>query len=259
MQPAYSAVILSKFVRRFTKFAVVLTAGPLKNTGILDLVCVPDGYLIFGGSWGQEWVLMGDHIVNDKQFSDENKAALSELANRIDRLLKKLEFCQFRMVGSGFQRKVDRVTIGHQNVSQDINEATQKELLSEIYNILHEVDPKHSILTVHESDLDIEIILRTGDAKAFNKADGIRLIMEQDRRNIHEGNILVCGDTASDLPMVEYTIKENPNTFAIFVNPRDDVRARLEELLDADHRICVGCPEVIHVAMAEVVFNDILE
>ena len=60
LQPVYTALSMARFAERFTRLTAVLTAGPLRGPGILDLTALPiDGPVMFSGSWGREWWLGG--------------------------------------------------------------------------------------------------------------------------------------------------------------------------------------------------------
>lgn len=255
IQPAYSAVLLSLFANRYTKLAMVLTAGPLRDFGILDCTTVPweDGYLTFGGSWGREWMIDGKRVADEKILTIEGAAALDQLADSIARLLEKEEFSKFVVVGSGFQRKVDRITVGVQNITGKVDERLSKRYVDAILKELEKIDPKRRIFEVVHLELDLELVLKTPDGRNhWTKSDGIRFMLEQAGVDMASGNVLICGDTVSDLPMVETASQLNPKrTYSIFVNPNNEVKTKLASMLDEKHHVVVGCPEVLHAAMAK--------
>lgn len=105
IQPCYSGLILARFAE-LTSFSAVLTAGPLENVGISDLICVPKGkFVTFGGSCGHEWLINGRKVVNETVFdSDKEKFLLGKLGDSIQKLLNETpELTQFICLGSGFQ------------------------------------------------------------------------------------------------------------------------------------------------------------
>lgn len=84
MQPVYSAVGMVRFASKFTRISAVLTAGPLRGPGILDLTAIPiDGPVVFSGSWGREWWLSGKRVVHEDGISEEGFDALSRLADEV--------------------------------------------------------------------------------------------------------------------------------------------------------------------------------
>lgn len=83
-QPIYSAVGLARFSEKFTRLTAVLTAGPLRGPGILDLTALPiDGPVVFSGSWGREWWLRGQRLVHDDGIPSEGIDALEQVNNQV--------------------------------------------------------------------------------------------------------------------------------------------------------------------------------
>lgn len=80
----YSAVGMTRFAACFTRISAVLTAGPLRGPGILDLTAMPiDGPVMFSGSWGREWWLSGKRIVHEDGITDEGFSALQRLDDEV--------------------------------------------------------------------------------------------------------------------------------------------------------------------------------
>lgn len=257
IQPAYSGVILSLFANRYTKLAAVLTAGPLRDFGILDSTTVPweEGYLAYGGSWGREWMINGKRVADESILTIEGAAALDKLAEAIERLLKTEEFSKFVVVGSGCQRKVDRITVGVQNVTGKVDERLSKRYVDAVLQEVGRIDPDRKVFDVVHLELDLELVLKTHDCLKWTKANGIRFLCELVGANLGTGNVLICGDTVSDLPMVEMAHEKNPNgTYAIFVNPNAEVKSKLVALMK-EKQVVVGCPEVLHAVMAKQILR----
>lgn len=83
-QPVYSAVGMTRFAQQFTRVSAVLTAGPLRGPGILDLTAMPiDGPVMFSGSWGREWWLGGKRVVHNDGITDEGFIALNRLDEEV--------------------------------------------------------------------------------------------------------------------------------------------------------------------------------
>lgn len=62
----------------------------------------------------------------------------------------------------------------------------------------------------------------------FNKGHGIALLVEHIRCKLYNGNILVCGDSESDLPMVEVCLGRNPhNVYTIWVTQRESLKKKV--------------------------------
>ena len=84
LQPIYSAIGMAKFAQQFTRLTAVLTAGPLRGPGILDLTALPiDGPILFSGSWGREWWLKGHRLVHDNDIPYEGTDALNRFNDEV--------------------------------------------------------------------------------------------------------------------------------------------------------------------------------
>ncbi len=227
----------------------------------MDLTCVPtdENWLTFGGSWGREWLLRGQRLVDESSFTDESRRALDELTVKLRMIFsdRSAPFYHFQFVGSGFQRKVDRITLGIQNVSGDIAVDVQKAYLEMVKGILAHVDPQNSFFLWKAEKLDVEICLKVveGEAATWDKAKGMELLLRHLGTDLSHGNCLICGDTASDLPMVEYALNLNPHTYAVFVNPSEEIKVVMRRLLKTDRCCFVSCPEVLHAAMAKALLR----
>ena len=84
LQPTYSAIGMANFAKMFTRLTAVLTAGPLRGPGILDLTSLPiDGPILFSGSWGREWWMRGKRLVHNDDISMEGDAALRRFKEEV--------------------------------------------------------------------------------------------------------------------------------------------------------------------------------
>ena len=265
VQPAYSALVLCRLAASRTAFAGVLTAGPLRSPGVLDLTAVPDwvpgASLSYGGCWGREWLIHGHHYLQDSMISTEHRAALAQLASRLGELLGR-SFPAFRFIGSGLQRKVDRLTLGVQNVSGDVSETERAALLTAVEALVVELDPERAVFNVERGPYDVELIVRGEREEAWDKGRGVEYLEElyPDLGLSGRGFVLVCGDTASDLPMLRHCLERNgAGTRAVFVDASPAVRATLAQLFhgrEEDYAL-VSCPQVLHTAFAQLLEEPI--
>lgn len=269
LQPVYSAIGMSEFASRYTRLSAVLTAGPLGNVrpgvvdpaasqkgpGILDLTSLPikNGPIIFSGSWGREWSLGGRRVVYDDEISDEGLDALGRLNDEMDSLLAEDEFSQFRLVGSGVQNKVDRLTLGVQTVLKQVDMDLSARYQDAVRERMHRVDPSQQVLVFETAtELEVEVCLHYGTGIVWNKANGIKRLLEETKNDLKDGRVMIAGDTKSDLPMVEYAMEHNPQgTFALFVGQDGDLERRVGSLVGDETRVChIACPDVFHAALA---------
>ncbi|KAE9548080.1 hypothetical protein FO519_008709 [Halicephalobus sp. NKZ332] len=260
LQPIYSAIGMAKFAQQFTRLTAVLTAGPLRGPGILDLTSLPiDGPILFSGSWGREWWLKGHRLVHDHDIPYEGTDALNRFNDEMQKLLSDSEYCQFDLVGSGVQWKVDRLTLGVQTVCGHVHPELSFRYQEEIRERMHRVDPNEEILHFDPStELEVEVVVHN-DGTVWNKADGVEKVVNTMMDTLDPpGTVLICGDTASDLPMVRYAVEKNPKgSMSLFVTMKEDLKHRVRELIPDETRTCfVSCPDVIHAAMDRILKED---
>uniref|UniRef100_A0A1I7ZXX3 T6PP_N domain-containing protein n=1 Tax=Steinernema glaseri TaxID=37863 RepID=A0A1I7ZXX3_9BILA len=257
LQPIYSAVSLARFAGAFTRLAAVLTAGPLRGPGILDLTALPiNGPLVFSGSWGREWWLDGKRVVHNDGISEEGFDALERMNDQMRALLDEHpDFGQFALVGSGVQRKVDRLTLGVQTVCAHVNPDISKAYMEAIRERMHRVDPNKKVLHFDAStELEVEVVVRS-EGGLWNKANGVARIVEAAGLSLEPPrSVLICGDTSSDLPMVRQAVASNAeNSMALFVGRSETLKQSVRDLVGDDSRCCfVSCPDVVHAAMTSL-------
>ena len=60
-------------------------------------------------------------------------------------LLRSDDFSMFAMVGSGMQRKVDRLTLGVQTVCGNVDPGLSRRYQDEVRECMHRVDPENRV------------------------------------------------------------------------------------------------------------------
>ncbi|KAL6724890.1 hypothetical protein Aduo_019736 [Ancylostoma duodenale] len=255
LQPVYSAVVMGRFAELFTRATAVLTAGPLRGPGILDLTALPiNGPVLFSGSWGREWWLRGRRVVHEDGISEEGFDAIGRLSDEMTDLLEDSSFAQFALVGSGVQRKVDRLTLGVQTVFGHVPLELVVRYIDAVKERIHRVDPNNANLVLENSSpLEIEVCAHNSGA-VWNKGDGVASLIESLHDSLKNGKVLVAGDTTSDLPMLQHAVSENPDgVMALFVGAGESLRESVQSIVGDESRICfVSCPDVVHAAFARV-------
>ncbi|VDM53211.1 unnamed protein product [Angiostrongylus costaricensis] len=253
--PVYSAVMLGRFAAVFTRATAVLTAGPLRGPGILDLTALPiNGPVLFSGSWGREWWLRGRRVVHEDGISEEGFDAIGRLSDEMTDLLNDGDFSQFALVGSGVQRKVDRLTLGVQTVFGHVPIELVMRYINAVKERVHRVDPNSTnLLLENSSPLEIEVCAHSSGA-VWNKGDGVASLIASLHDSLKNGKVLVAGDTTSDLPMLQHVVSENPDgVMALFVGASESLRQSVGSIVGDDSRVCfVSCPDVIHAAFSRV-------
>jgi hypothetical protein len=170
-------------------------------------------------------------------------------------LLSSAEYSQFGLVGSGVQRKVDRLTLGVQTVCKHVHPDLSNRYQDEVRERVHRVDPQKQILHFDPStELEVEIVVQS-DGSVWNKANGVERLIETVGDTLHPpGRVLICGDTSSDLPMVQHAVQFNPQgVMSLFVGAKPELRSKVLEIVGDEERVCfVSCPDVVHAAMTQI-------
>jgi len=82
-------------------------------------------------------------------------------------------------------------------------------------------DPQNENFRIEDTGLDIEIILTIGDSRSgfkdFDKGDAVKFLNEELQLGMTDGPHLICGDTYSDIPMLEAAKEKTDNIWAMFV------------------------------------------
>ncbi|CAI2358169.1 unnamed protein product [Caenorhabditis sp. 36 PRJEB53466] len=256
LQPAYSAVVMGVFARFFTRVFAVLTAGPLRHPGILDLTALPiNGPVLFSGSWGREWWLGGRRVVHDDGIPEEGSVAIGQLYEQLEEILGEGEFVQFALVGSGVQRKVDRLTLGVQTVFGQVPPELSARYIDAVKERIHRVDPNSQYLVLENcSPLEIEVCVHSSGT-VWNKGDGVSALVESLHDSLKIGKVCVAGDTASDVPMLQRAANENPEQVrALFVDVSKKLKETITGIVGDPDRVCfVSSPDVVHAAFAQII------
>jgi hypothetical protein len=227
IQSAYNAVFLSRFARQAVGKAVILTSAPLSDGGLEDLTVSPTGTFVLAGSKGREY-LDGRGRRGSLAIEADKQQHLERLNRRLSELLRDPDHEIFALIGSGLQFKFGQTTVARQDIYGSIPEAESEEFAGVIRELICELDPDGLTFRIEDTGKDIEIILTVEGAsglKDFDKGDGILFLDSELGLGLGGSESLICGDTASDVPMVKSASDLSPDPWTIFVT-RD---ANLEE------------------------------
>jgi len=93
------------------------------------------------------------------------------------------------------------------------------------------MDPQKNYFRIEDTGLDIEIILTIQDEKEglkdFDKADAVKFLDQELQLQMNKGPHLVCGDTGSDVPMIEAAMASCADTWSIFVTTKEDLASKV--------------------------------
>ncbi|MBW2013127.1 MAG: trehalose 6-phosphate synthase [Deltaproteobacteria bacterium] len=233
VQSIYNAVFLTKFAKKRVKNPIIITSAPLKDPGIVDVSVNPEKTIIYAASKGREFIdLSGNR--RTYPISDKKQALIDRLNQKIGALLQEPSFEQFSLIGSGLQFKFGQTTIARQDISRSVSEDESEALLKRIRRLVSDIDPENRNFRIEDTGLDIEIILTIEDSesgpKDFDKADSVKFLDSELGLNLSEGPHLICGDTSSDIPMIEASISKTPDTWSIFVTEDKELAGRVAEV-----------------------------
>ena len=245
IQPVYNAVFLSRFASLCTENPIFITSAPLKNFGIVDVSVNPDNVFIYAGSKGREFLDL-DLVENRAFIAPMKQTRLDELVSCVGELEKQEEFEKFFYVGSGLQVKFGQLTIARQDVSNSISEKESLNLLQSVSDIVRDIDPEGSVFRILDTGKDIEIILTVdgqNGSKDFDKGDGLKFIDNRLNLRLDRGPHLVCGDTASDIPMLEAVLEYTDDVYAIFVTRDTELAQKV--LTICPNTLIVPSPDIL--------------
>ncbi len=231
VQSVYNAVYLSRFARRGARTTVVLTSAPLDGIGLVDLAVSPPGAVVMAGSKGREYF---DRAGVRRTFPIDagKQRQLDVLNDGIDALLAQPGYDVFTQVGSGLQHKFGQTTIARQDITGSIPAEHSEGFREQVSDLVRSIDPDGSLFRIEDTGLDLELILTIDDrddggARDFDKGDGVRFLNDDVGLDLANGVSLICGDTASDLPMLTASLELAPATKSVFVTRDAGLRDRV--------------------------------
>jgi hypothetical protein len=248
VQSVYNAVFLTRFARHSLRHGVILTSAPLDKGGMVDVATTPQDAYVLAGSKGREYYdTRGQR--GALRIPPDQQEKLDALNRAIEALLADPDNEKFGLIGSGFQKKFGQSTIAHQDITGSIPEAQSRAFSEKIGDIVTRIDPDNAFFRIEDTGMDLEIILTVEDGsgrgglKDFSKADGIAFLDERLGLELDAGSNLICGDTSSDIPMIELGMQRNRDTHAIFVT--QDAHLQRNVAAVCPHALFVSCPDVL--------------
>lgn len=248
VQSAYNAIFLSRYAST-TRNSVLLTSAPLENKGLADISVLPSGNFILAGSKGREYVNANGEKGNFP-IPESKQKILDKLNNKLSSLLNQGEYSIFSRIGSGLQFKFGQTTIARQDINGTIKKEKSEDFLKKINSIVREIDPEKNYFMIEDTGMDIEIILTVDESgseavKDFDKGEGISFLNESLNLNLETGINLICGDTYSDIPMLEKSMKMQTETRAIFVTTDGNLQNQAK----------IICPQIYFVNTPDILIS----
>jgi hypothetical protein len=234
IQSAWNAVFLTRFARARTRRSVILTSGPLRDTGLVDLAVTPPGAFLYAGSKGRESL---DPEGRRRQYAIDprQQEMLDAFNRRLEDVLDEPGHEVFRLIGSGLQHKFGQTTVARQDIHHSIPEDRSNAFLDRVRALVRSLDPEEAFFRIEDTGLDVEILLTVedehGGRRDFDKGDGVRFLNDDQKLAMDRGPCLVCGDTGSDVPMLEAALELASDVRSVFVTRHEDLREKVRRRL----------------------------
>jgi hypothetical protein len=252
IQSAYNSIFLTHFVMECCRNAIILTAAPLQ--AMIEISVNPDNTFVYAASKGREFLNI-DMIYHTAEMETEQKLLMKRFNSRLKLLFNQSIYEKLTMIGSGLQFKFGQTTISRQDVSGSISPAESMDFLETIRAIVNEIAPNGE-LHLHDTGLDIEVSptatesSRVTDEATFHKGNGLEFLNKRLSLDVDKGPNLVCGDTSSDLPMVNAAMTMCPErTSCIFVTTDPQLIGRVR--LICPRTFIVPSPDVLVTILYE--------
>ncbi|MFP4508555.1 MAG: hypothetical protein ACLFNQ_00350 [Spirochaetaceae bacterium] len=223
VQSAYNAIYLSRFGKTVRQTPVILTSAPLMETGIRELSVFPEAIYALAGSKGGEYIRPEGGPFS-RTMPEKLADAMTSLNARIVDLLEEPGNRIFTQIGSGFQKKLGEITLARQDVFGSVPEEDSMRLLTAVHTIVADLNKEGHHILVEDTGRDLELIPTLDDRKGYNKGDGLRFLVDELGLRIAGKRVLICGDTASDVPMLEAARDMGGEVTAVFVTGDKDLR-----------------------------------
>jgi hypothetical protein len=226
----------------------VITSAPLQDIGIVDVSTVPDKVIVYAASKGREFIdLSGTR--NSYPIDDQKQQLIERLNQELSQLVQDPAYEKFSLIGSGLQLKFGQTTIARQDINNSIPEAKSKAFLTLVESMVKKLDPVGENFRIEDTGLDIEIILTISDVdkglKDFDKGDAVKYLDKKLNLGLDKGPHLICGDTGSDVPMLEAAMARTTDTWSVFVTRRSELADRVKAV----------CPNALSVPEPDMLIS----
>jgi hypothetical protein len=246
VQSAYNGIFLTRFARSLPRMPLILTSAPLEDFGLVDLTVMPDKTYLVAGSKGREF-RDSRGARHDLPIEPEKQRRLEELNERLRSLLAEPDYEEFALIGSAVQFKFGQTTVARQDMYDSVDEERSRAFLGRIRELVSELDPADDTFRIEDTGYDIEIILtRSEGDRDFNKGDGVDFIDGEIGLRL-DGPVIVCGDTSSDVPMLERVAQTSTDLRTVFVTTDEELMGRVEAV--APQCVFVDSPDVLVLAL----------
>ena len=245
VQPAWNALFLCRFARNAAARSVILSSAPLDNGGLIDVSVNLEHTFVYAGSKGREYCSESGSR-GSYAIEPQRQELLDRFNDRLQQLLDSNDNHIFTLIGSALQFKFGQTTVARQDVDNTVSEEKSQQFLDSVRRLVEELDPHERFLRIEDTGKDIEIILTVGDderAGDFDKGNGIDYLDRELGLELEKGGALICGDTASDLPMARLAVERSADNVVLFVGAGEELARQVRAVAPA--AIFVPAPDVL--------------
>ncbi len=232
VQPAWAALALSRFIHMCCDRGILLTAGPMHGPGIVDLSTMPEGTAVLAASKGREYRLESGET-GAQPLPERGAFALRQTEERVSQLHTDERFRLLPYIGSGLQSKHGMLAVAYQDAGGSVPADRAEAFRHEVLNAVAQAnrDAGEPVLGTEDTGREIEVSLREGveSDHGFDKGDGVTYLCGELKLMLEGKTVLVCGDTASDVPMLEQVVAAGAHVYAVFAGISSEVRDRVEQ------------------------------
>ncbi|TVR57503.1 MAG: trehalose 6-phosphate synthase [Spirochaetaceae bacterium] len=245
VQPAYNALFLCRFALTAAARSVILSSAPLDDGGLIDVSVNLENTFVYAGSKGREYCSESG-VRGRYAIEPERQELLDRFNSRLKQILESDGNHIFTLIGSALQFKFGQTTVARQDVDNTVSEQKSQRFLDSVRRLVEELDPRQRFLRIEDTGKDIEIILTVGedeDAGDFDKGNGIDYLDRELGLELEKGGALICGDTASDVPMARLAVERSAENAVLFVGAGEELISQVRAVAPA--AIFVPAPDVL--------------
>jgi hypothetical protein len=174
----------------------------------MELCVMPSGIFTYTGSKGREYFHhSSQRVLESEGLPAAQRELIDELHRRLTSLCSQPANTKFLGIGSGLQRKFGEVTIARNDPAGTVAGHESRRFMAEVRRVVEDLDQEG--LDMHDTGTDLEIFphVPRGTRPSFDKGTGVRFLDAKLGLDIAAGPNLICGDTGSDVAMIEATIQ----------------------------------------------------
>ena len=128
-----------------------------------------------------------------------------------------------------------------------------------VEQLLKDLDPDDQFFRLEDTGKDLEIMLtvkkdKQDEVEDFNKGHGVKFIAKKLKLETQNKKMLVCGDTFSDLPILQAAKDLQADVTCIFVTTDDALKKEVKKI--CQDALIVSTPDVLVTTLYHYAKNN---